>query len=370
MLGPIFVRELQTVPRRGAHYLTRTASLGLLWVLGLTAWQAAVGWHRAATLGETARFGLLLFQIFTYVQLTLLVFFAALSAASTVAQEKDRRTFVLLLLTDLADYEIVLGKLLGSLLPIALFLAAVVPVLLLITLLGGVAPYQVGQTILILASTALAAGALGTLVALWRDRTFQALALTVLFLVLYLCLVNGLPLVAARFLDPAALPVVDTYQQWFEPFRALDSVHQPHYPDDPPLAPAYGYALVMGAFSLLLTGWGMLRLRIWNPSGEPIMQREQVSEESEAAEAVLTGVGHAGGAEAPTAAKGDRKSIHAAPGPVREVGDNPILWREVFTRAYGRRPLLVKLAYGVVFALVCYYALALVSDLGRPTAYV
>src|SRR5258708_25256982 len=129
MLGPIFVRELQTVPRRGAHYLTRTASLGLLWVLGLTAWQAAVGWHRAATLGETARFGLLLFQIFTYVQLTLLLFFAALSAASTVAQEKDRRTFILLLLTDLRNHDIVLGNLLGSLLQIPLSLAAMVPVL-------------------------------------------------------------------------------------------------------------------------------------------------------------------------------------------------------------------------------------------------
>src|SRR5262249_35494176 len=144
----------------------------------------------------------------------------------------------------------------------------------------------------------------------------------------------------------------------------------PHYPNDPALVPAYGYALVMASFSVLLTGWGLLRLRVWNPSGEPIMQREQTSEESEAAEAALTGVGRAEAAEAPSTAKGDRKSIHAAPGPVREVGDNPILWREVFTRAYGRRPLLVKLAYGLVFALVCYYALALVSGQGRPTAYV
>src|SRR6266478_3214818 len=143
MLGPIFAREFQTVPRRGAHYLARTASLGLLWVLGLTAWQAAVGWHRAALLGETARFGLLLFQIFTYVQLTLLLFFAALSAASTVAQEKDRRTFILLLITDMRDYEIVLGKLLGSLLPIALLLLGAVPVLAILLLLGGIAPAQV-----------------------------------------------------------------------------------------------------------------------------------------------------------------------------------------------------------------------------------
>src|SRR5262249_14960860 len=32
--------------------------------------------------------------------------------------------------------------------------------------------------------------------------------------------------------------------------------------------------------------------------------------------------------------------------------------REIATRAYGRRPLLVKVAYFLVLALVCYYALA------------
>ena len=53
----------------------------------------------------------------------------------------------------------------------------------------------------------------------------------------------------------------------------------------------------------------------------------------------------------------DRAQAHAAPGQARIVGKNPILWREVFTRAYGRRPLLVKTAYGLVLALICYSVL-------------
>src|SRR5262245_51617849 len=73
MLGPIFQREWLTLPRRGQHYLTRTAYLGLLWVLGLTTWQALIGWERPATLGSTARFGLLLFQVLAYLQLVLLL---------------------------------------------------------------------------------------------------------------------------------------------------------------------------------------------------------------------------------------------------------------------------------------------------------
>jgi len=42
LLGPIFVREWLTIPRRTGHYVVRTAYLGFLWVLGLTAWQALI----------------------------------------------------------------------------------------------------------------------------------------------------------------------------------------------------------------------------------------------------------------------------------------------------------------------------------------
>src|SRR5437763_627103 len=155
MLGPIFAREALTLPRRARHYVMRTAYLGLLWILGLTAWQAVVGWDRPATLGDTAHFGLLLFQILTFVQLVLVLFFAALSGASAITQEKDRRTFVLLLLTDLRNHEIVLGKLVGSLLQIVLFVAGMIPVLALNMLLGGVSGEQLLQAAAVLAGTGL-----------------------------------------------------------------------------------------------------------------------------------------------------------------------------------------------------------------------
>jgi hypothetical protein len=112
------------------------------------------------------------------------------------------------------------------------------------------------------------------------------------------------------------------------------------------IAPAYGFVGVMILFSAALAGWGILRLRVWNPSGEPIMQRESPEEESE---------------------EKDRARAHAAPGKARELWANPILWREIRTRAYGRRPLLVKIAYAIVLALICYYALApLWPFAGRP----
>jgi ABC-type transport system involved in multi-copper enzyme maturation permease subunit len=334
LLGPLFIREWLTVPRRSRHYVTRAAYLGGLWILGLTAWQATVGWTRSPTLGDTARFGGMLFQLYAVVQLTLVLFFSALSAASAVALEKDRRTFILLLVTDLRSYEIVLGKLFGSLLQIALFLAGVIPLLASLLLLGGVSFLQVMQTMLVLAATTIAAGSLGALVALWRDKTFQALALTVLFLVLYLCLVQAfvfippVPWGSEVAFDPATL------RNWFDPYHALQGVLGSTSEDAS--SPAYGFAVVMLGWSALLNGWAIRRLRVWNPSGEPIMQREKAEDADD---------------------KRDRAKAHAAPGPVRIVGANPILWREVGTRAYGRRPLVIKLAYFLVVALICAFAL-------------
>jgi ABC-type transport system involved in multi-copper enzyme maturation permease subunit len=344
VLGPIFQREFITVPRRPSSTTTRVAYLGALWVIAVTAWLSTQGWTRTPTLGESARFGPVLFQILTFVQLALFLFFASLSSASAISREKDRRTFLLLLMTDLHDYEIVLGKMLGSLLPMVLLLIASVPVFVLLLLLGGTSLEQVLQALLVVAATALAAGSLGGLVALWRERTFQSLALTTLFLVLYLVLVRGLAVLPSIFssIGPQS---VTRWQQYLDPFLALIAVHHPAAREDSLLGiqPAYGFALVMFAEAVLLNGWGLLRLRVWNPSGEPIMQREVPAETEETA----------------TKAEGERetRSVHAAPGAVRHVGANPILWREVYTRAYGRRPFLVKTAYAIVLALICYSAL-------------
>jgi ABC-type Na+ efflux pump permease subunit len=345
VLGPIFMRELVTVPRRAGHYSGRAALIGLLTILGITTWQATIGFARDATLGEAAAFGLLLFQIVAFVQLLLTLFFATTSAAGAVSQEKDRRTFILLLLTDMRDYEIVLGKMLGALLPITIQLLVSVPVLAMLLLLGGIDPEQVLQAVLVLGASAVAAGSLGGLVALWRDRTFQALALSVLFLVLYLCVTQGLGIVGPLF-----SPDTDWFriQAWLDPFVTMQTVLAPPAGGWGEVAPAYGFVLVMLGMCVLLNGIGIWKLRKWNPSGEPIMQREGPQDDVDTDESVELE---------------KRAKAHAAPGQARQVWQNPVLWREVRTLAYGRRPLLVKVAFGVVFALILYFA---VNELNRP----
>lgn len=359
MLGPIFVREWLTVPRRPRNYAIRTVYLILPWMLGITAWQMLVGWGQTATLGDAARFGARLFQLITtWVELPLVIFFSALTAATAVSREKDRRTFVLLLMTDMRNYQIVLGKFLGSMLQLALLMTAMIPIMCLLLLLGGIAPQQVLEAVVVVYSSAFAAGALGVLIALWRDKTFQTLAMTVLAVVLYLCMVEALavlPWAAGKIGslgDVVTADAVETAQGWLGPWRALRSVLDPVIETESgtvsvTIPAAYGYAACMMLLTVLLNVWGILRLRVWNPSGEPIMQRER-PEDVEAEEK-------------------DRAKAHAAPGMARAVWENPILWRETRTRAYGRRPFLVKFAYFLAAGMLTYFAVAGLSTPDGPS---
>lgn len=345
MLGPIFSRDLSTLPRRPGHFGTRSLVLLVIVVLGATAWQATLGFEADATLGETAAFGMLFFQLLSVVLLLFTLFFAALSAAGAIAQEKDRRTFVLLLVTRMNNFEIVVGKMLGALLPVLELLLVSAPVLGFLLLLGGIGPQQVVQVVVVLVSTAVAAGSLGGLVALWRERTFQSLALTVLALVLYLCVTQGL-----GYVGPLVWPGMDwgKLQSYVDPFAALQSVLDPPPGSQASSGPSYLFGCVMVVWAVVLNGLGVWKLRVWNPSGEPLVQREGPAEED---------------GEDGMEADERRRRAHAAPGPVREVWSNPVLWREVRTLAYGRRPLLVKAAYGLVLVLILYFA---AQQLDRP----
>lgn len=343
MLGPIFAREFQTVPRSEKHYTARVAALGALWTLGITAWLATNAFGGIQTLGETARFGRLLFQLFAFVTLVLTVFFAALSAAGAVAREKDRRTFILLLMTDLKDSEIVLGKMFGSLLPIGLLLLGMLPMLALLLLLGGMNIDQVVQGWLVLAASAFAAGSLGAFVALWRDRTFQSLAFSVLGIVLYFCLAR-LIVVVGRWLLPewdwsAILP-------WLDPVAALLTAIEPTPEQAEHFPAAVGFAGLMTLIGIILNVVAIWRLRVWNPGREPIQKRETKEDES--------------------ADEAARAKAHAAPGAIRHVWSNPILWREVCTRAYGRRPFLIKLLFFVVVGLIVYAAMTASMGTRQP----
>jgi ABC-type transport system involved in multi-copper enzyme maturation permease subunit len=344
MIGPVFTREAIAAPRRTRWYITRAVYVAVLLLLICTAWLVLAGTQVVRNIGDMARFGTLLFQILAPLQLALAMFFAALLTASAVAQEKDRGTFDLLLLTSLTNSELVLGKLMAALLGMLILLASSVPLFMLTALFGGISFQQIARVCAITLGGILVAGSLGSTMALWREKTFQTLALTVLMLVFW---IGAWELVAAGMLGTTwgGVPV-ETWAIAFSPWRAVLIAARGTI-DDPALtgftAPGNLSLLVSLAIAVLLNTIAIARVRIWNPVRDVRPQQRDV--------------------DPALAAPGT--SVHAAPGSLRPVWDNPVLWREVRTWAYGRKVLVIRAAYWLLFFAA---ALTLHSNLQRPPA--
>jgi ABC-type transport system involved in multi-copper enzyme maturation permease subunit len=310
--GPLLVREALVTPRQVKHFLLRAGYLGALFVLMYTAAQVTFGWQQVRNLADFARFGELVFQVFTLTQITLVMFFSVLFAAGNVAQEKDRRTLLLLLMTDLRDAELVLGKLLASLLLPLLLVGISYPVFVLVSWLGGVSQTQIACVLAISFTVSVACGAWGTLVAFWREKTFQTLAIALIGVVLWLAVVEAiLWLTSASWAAP------------LNPFRAVLTVLNPL--NMPQFATATMWSVLdLGLLAIGLLLATVIQLRIWNPSR------------------TLT--------ESRTEAEGESERTRNA----RAVWENPVIWREMMTRAYGRKTVFIKLAYLAVSAALAY----------------
>ena len=186
LIGPVFAREVATLPRRSRFFTYRSIYVSVLLVLIVTAWFLMTGTQNAPNIGDMSRFGTTLFRVLSFLQLALMLFFSAMFAASSVAQEKDRQTLVLLLLTQLNNSELVLGKLLASLLNILVMLIAGLPLFFIAMWFGGVTTQQILRVFVVTLVAVLVSGSLGSTLAFWREKTFQTLSLTVLTIVFWL----------------------------------------------------------------------------------------------------------------------------------------------------------------------------------------
>ena len=337
--GPIFAREALTAPRRLRHYLLRSGYIACLLVLMYTIRQATIGFQDTQFSGDIASFGSLVFGVFALLQLTLGMFFATLFTAANIAQEKDRRTLILLLMTDMRSRELAFGKLLASLLVVGVLMAASVPVFCSLRLLGGVTWSQIFWAEAIIAATVLASGTWGCLVAFWREKTFQTLAISVLGVVLFVAIAEGMVTLWGTG------STIGFWASKASPYRALLQVLNPLTASRSGVATvsaAESVCLMLGLAGALST-YTVSRLRVWNPSQQlrqSSLEPLQI-EKSASAQAVPT-----------ASASKDHRS----------VWDNPVTWKEIVTRGYGRKVVVIKLAYVLLAALIGYSVISGDSD--------
>ena len=395
-IGPVFTREVTIAPRRDRTFVARAVYGGLLLLLISTAWLVMAGTQLITDTGDFSRFGMNLFRLITPFQLVLMLFFSAVLSAGAVAQEKDRKTLLLLLLTRLSNSELVLGKLLASILEVLLFLAISVPIFLMMALLGGISYPQIIKGLLVTLFGMLACGSVGSCVALWREKTFQAVSVTVLILVLWLGFwqVTGYGVFGSRWFGYSTRAIAEAMSPWLGIFAAMKPVVVSSGASL--FAQIYPSIAALSVITLLVNLLAIAFVRVWNPSREvrigaapeeDTWRKEAVearlAREAQQRRSAATGIAavsnpyedlthnlFAQEAEHPDKVSSDDQElidpetgkmlmdpkISAAPGKVRPVWDNPIIWREIRTKAYGRRALIIR---GVYFLLFVMSALAL-----------
>ncbi len=103
-----------------------------------------------------AELGEWFFQAVIGTQLTLVLLAAPAATAGAICIDRARGTLTHMLMTDLADFEIVLGKLAARLVPVVGLVACTLPMMELLILFGGVAPEAVWGAFVVTLGVALA----------------------------------------------------------------------------------------------------------------------------------------------------------------------------------------------------------------------
>jgi hypothetical protein len=254
-------------------------------------------------------------------------------------------------------------------LDVLVMLATAAPIFMLLTLFGGVSAAQVGRVFAVTLATILAAGSLGSTVAFARDKTFQSLAMTALILMIWVGVWEAAAVLAGS-VHIGGVPL-ESIAAAASPIRAILVAAHPNR-DTLGLLAAADTWFVITALSIaaLLNGLAIARLRAWNPGRDVLPQVESETETEEpknqrtkepkadentfgslvlGSSALSPGPSNFA-AEAARAGHVDAR-VRTVNEKSREVWDNPVLWREMCTWAYGRKVLVIKAVYWLLFVM-------------------
>jgi ABC-type transport system involved in multi-copper enzyme maturation permease subunit len=252
-LGPVFAYEWIRSSRRWQGYALRSSFVLFLLMALAYVWMNTSTYPAKSNIRLMAELGEWFFQAVIGTQLTLVLLAAPAATAGAICLDKARGTMTHMLVSDLADFEIVLGKLAARLVPVVGLVACTLPMMELLMLFGGVAPESVWGAFVVTLGVALLGSSLGLWFSLWLNKTHEALLGTYALWCLWLL---GLPL----------LQTVATTMAWSVPLPPLTI--NPFFltlSQSSPGTVTWNYALaflgVTSGISALLIVWVVLRLR-------------------------------------------------------------------------------------------------------------
>ena len=315
LFGPVFAYEALRLGRRKLTFILRfvyclllVGLLALLYASWMTEhWR--YGAEETVAPSKLAGFANTFFETLAVVQFTVAALLTPAYVAGTIADEKERKTLEFLLATDLESREIVFGKLVARVSNLLLYILAGIPIIAFLQLFGGIDPEI---ALAVAAATALLVvglSALGILFSVLARKPRDAIAFTYAAFFLYL-LTSGIVGLLAQFatmqygtlftLGGESFDWGDL-TDWFVAGNPVYTVPVrtnggENLDADTVSELLRSFAIFWGTVSALALGWAVLRLR-------PVALKQ---------------------------AHGEART-RAASRSRTEMGDDPVLWREVFT---------------------------------------
>jgi ABC-type transport system involved in multi-copper enzyme maturation permease subunit len=333
-LGPVFAYEWLTGSRRWQGFALRSLFVTLLLTALVVIWASDSQVRTAMRLSVLARFGEQFYVAVIGTQLTLVLLAAPAAAAGAICLDRARGTLAHLLVTDLSDREIVLGKLAARLVPVLGLIGCTLPVMALLTLLGGVDPDALLRAFVVTLSIAVLGCSLALVFSLWAGKTHEALLGTYAVWGLWLLGEPMFNTLSAIMGGPsvARLELADPFALAFAPYWWPGRVGWGEY---------LGFLGLCVALSALLALLTILRLR-------SVATRERVRRTRHWFLRVKTWL--------PTLSRLPGRRIRW-PGPTLDF--NPVLWREWHRSRplrWGRIITVLYLLLAVVFSVVALFA--------------
>jgi ABC-type transport system involved in multi-copper enzyme maturation permease subunit len=174
-LGPVFIYECLANSRRRQTYALRVAGVAALlfsmWTIATSrATPVAVSsWRDYAALGESYFYALI------GVELALVMLAAPAATAGAICLDRARGTLDQILVTDLSDSEVVLGKLGARLLPVMGLVACSWPVMAISSLLGGIDPIALALALAIIAAVGVFGCTLALALSVWARKLHEVI---------------------------------------------------------------------------------------------------------------------------------------------------------------------------------------------------
>ena len=185
-LGPVFAYERLISSRRWQSYAVRAAMLAaLLAGMATIAWSND-GFFEGSSPSDYAELGEYYFYALVGVELALVMLAAPAAAAGAICLDRARGTLAHILVTDLSDPEIVLGKLAARLFPVLGLVACTWPLMSLSSLLGGIDPIALTLAFAVIVAVAVLGCSMAFALSVWARKPLEVVLATYTFWLLLL----------------------------------------------------------------------------------------------------------------------------------------------------------------------------------------